>query len=476
MILKVFTIQIVNSLGFFILPFGCKYSSFDLFWLVLNMKIVYFLFWLIFNVGLRVFFKAVRTFNFKQRELGRTIFVSNHPAAFMDPLVIALFGKNIVHFMARADVFKPILKPIFSAAHMLPIYRQLDGGDTQEKNRLVFLKTSEILRKNKNILIFGEGFTDEVFIRRLKPIKKGAFRIGFTALEVMNWEHNVYVNAIGCNYTEPNMALSELLISSGDRICLNDYREQYEQNPSGTITMLTRMLEQDMKNQITHVENMEWLEFHEQCMMLTRKGMDPICYDVKYTLEDRHFYSQELAKVLNEKSADQLEQLTGVRQEVKDYFSSLAAINISENERFLHATSSWNLKNKVIKILLCLPFALLGIIHVGLFYFFIKRFVEKVFIRPVFWGSSKLIILIAVVGLFNIPFIFLIANYFSCLGSTYAFLIGFTYYFFIWFYGLVAFYFKNDIHYCYRYLKTRKVDLFNYNATAERLANSLKSI
>lgn len=439
------------------------------------MRILYLLLYLFLNLGLRIFFKRVKTVNNK-KGIGRTIFVCNHPAAFMDPLVVALYGGNPVHFMVRADVFKPFFKPFFWAAHMLPIYRQLDGGDTKIKNKEVFSKTAELLRNNKNILIFGEGFTDETFIRRVKPIKKGAIRIGFSSLEAMNWGHNVYVNAIGCNYTAPNMALSELLISSGDRICLNDYRKQYEQNPSGTITMLTRILEQDMKNQITHVENMEWLEFHEQCMKLTRKGMDPICYDVKYTLEYRHFYSQELANVLNEKSADQLDQLTGVRQEVKDYFSSLATIKISENERFLHATSSWNLKNKVIKILLSLPFALLGIIHVGLFYFIIKRFVEKVFIRPVFWGSSKLIILIAVVGLFNIPFIFLIANYFSCLGSTYSFLFGFTYYFFIWFYGLVAFYFKNDIYYCYRYLKTRNVDLLKYNATAERLANSLKSI
>ena len=121
------------------------YICFNGFWLHLNMKFVYLSFWILFNFGLRLYFKTVRTFNVKRKGLGRTIYVSNHPAAFMDPLVIALYGKRVVHFMARADVFKPLFRPIFTSAHMLPIYRQLDGGDTREKNRQVFLKTNELI-------------------------------------------------------------------------------------------------------------------------------------------------------------------------------------------------------------------------------------------------------------------------------------------------------------------------------------------
>ena len=53
-------------------------------------------------------------------------------------------------------------------------------------------------------MIFGEGFTDDVFIRRLKPVKKGAIRIGFKTLENINWSQNVKLAAIGCNYENPN--------------------------------------------------------------------------------------------------------------------------------------------------------------------------------------------------------------------------------------------------------------------------------
>ena len=440
------------------------------------MKILYLTFYVLFNLGVRLYFKRVRTLNVKRKGLGRTIYVSNHPAAFMDPLVIALYGNRVVHFMARADVFKPIFKPIFTAAHMLPIYRQLDGGDTREKNKQVFLKTSELIRKNGNILIFGEGFTDEVFIRRVKPIKKGAFRIGFSALEAMNWEHKVYVNGIGCNYSAPNMARSELLLASADPICLNDYRSDYEENPSRIISVLTAILEADIKNSIIHVENHEWLEFHDHAMKLTRQGMDPLCYDDSYSLEQRYQYGRQLAKSLNDKSEEELVQLEPLKSQITAYFNGLASLNISENERYLNASKSWGIPKRLLKMLVSLPFALLGLIHAGLWYLLVKRFVEKVFKRPVFWGSSKLIILLALVGIVNIPFIFLIAHYFACLGSVYAYLIAFTYYFFIWFYAFMAYAWKIHAIHCYRYLKVRKLDLSSFNDTADRLKRSIHSI
>lgn len=440
------------------------------------MKFVYLFFWILFNVGLRLYFKTVRTFNVKRKGLGRTIYVSNHPAAFMDPLAIALYGKRVVHFMARADVFKPLFMPIFTSAHMLPIYRQLDGGDTREKNRQVFLKTNELIRKNGNILIFGEGFTDEVFIRRLKSIKKGAFRIGFSALEAMNWEHKVYVVAIGCNYTDPNMARSELLLNSAEPICLNDYRSDYEENPSRTIAVLTTLLDADIKNNIIHVEKEEWLEFHDRAMKLTRRGMDPLCYDDSYSLEERYQYGRQLANSLNDKSEEELTQLNQVKSEVTSYFNGLDSLNISENERYLDASKSWGIPKRLLIMLVSLPFALLGLIHAGLWYLLVKRFVENVFKRPVFWGSSKLIILMALVGLVNIPFIFLIAHYFACLGSVYAYLIAFSYYFFIWFYSLMAYAWKNHAVHCYRYLKVRKLDLSSFHDTADRLKISIDSI
>ena len=144
------------------------------------MRILYFLLWLAFHYSFRLYFRKIKIVNPSNYFFGRTIFVSNHQGSFMDPLLIASQRKPIVFFMTRSDVFTKFTKPLLWMVHMLPIYRQRDGVDTKEKNAKIFEKTNIVLDKNRSILIFGEGFTDDRIQRRLHPIKKGPARIGFS--------------------------------------------------------------------------------------------------------------------------------------------------------------------------------------------------------------------------------------------------------------------------------------------------------
>ena len=152
------------------------------------MRPLYFFLKYLLKYTLWVYYPRLITVNKPKRRFARTIFACNHSASFMDPLVVAQSQPPIVFFMTRSDVFTPALKPILWASHMFPIYRDIDGENTKEKNENVFRKCYRILKYGRSLLIFSEGFTDDVFIRRLKPVKKGAVRIGFGALEDMNWE------------------------------------------------------------------------------------------------------------------------------------------------------------------------------------------------------------------------------------------------------------------------------------------------
>lgn len=281
------------------------------------MRFFYLLLFFTLKLSTRLYFRRRATHNSPKEYLGRTIYVSNHAASFMDPLVIASFRKPIVFFMTRSDVFKPLLKPVLWAAHMLPIYRQHDGEDTKGKNEEVFKASSKVLNFGRNILIFGEGFTDDVFIRRLKPVKKGAARIGFTALESLNWKKKVYIAAVGCNYTEPNYMRSDILISTSDKICLNDYKAIYDENPNKAIAEVTRLIEIKMREQITHVEDAKLAPFHENIMQLTRKGMNARSYDKKLSLKERWKYSQKLANWLNEQDIENDEKLNDLKPKRK---------------------------------------------------------------------------------------------------------------------------------------------------------------
>ncbi|MFM8596311.1 MAG: 1-acyl-sn-glycerol-3-phosphate acyltransferase [Flavobacteriales bacterium] len=366
------------------------------------MRALYFICWFCLGFSFRLFFKRVVQVRPSKKRFGRTIFVSNHPSAFLDPIVIARLRKPVVYFMTRSDVFNKFTKPLFWLAHMLPIYRQQDGGDSQEKNKKVFKKATQALARNRNLLVFGEGITDDIFERRLKPVKKGAIRIGFTALEDLNWSVEIQVQGLGINYTNPGVLRSEVLIAGAEPIVLNNYKEAYLENPSKVISDLNRELEARMQDQITHVISDENVILHEQIQQLTRKGMHVYCFDPKLSLEERWQYSQNLAKELNNNPIEGKSQFQLLKQQIQDYFLSLSEQKLTEAELYWFGLQkNWKL-NQFLKLILWLPFFVLGLLHVALPYVWVKRFVEKKLKRPVFWSGAKMGMLLVILPLWNI--------------------------------------------------------------------------
>lgn len=366
------------------------------------MRPLYFIFWLCLGFSFRLFFKRVVQVRPNKKRFGRTIFVSNHPSAFLDPIVIARLRKPVIYFMTRSDVFNKFTKPIFWLAHMLPIYRQQDGGDSQEKNKKVFKKATQALARNRNLLVFGEGITDDIFERRLKPIKKGAIRIGFTALEDLNWSVEIKVQGLGINYTNPGVLRSEVLIAGAEPLILNDYKDAYLENPSKVITELNRELEARMQAQITHVISDENVILHEQLQQLTRKGMHVHCFDQNHSLQERWQYSQKLAQFLNENNQENKPIWEHLTQKVQAYFSDLSSKKLTEAELYWFVLEKNWRRHQVLKLLLWFPFFILGLIHVALPYLWVKRFVEKTLKRPVFWSGAKMGMLLVILPLWNL--------------------------------------------------------------------------
>ncbi|MCO5258544.1 MAG: 1-acyl-sn-glycerol-3-phosphate acyltransferase [Crocinitomicaceae bacterium] len=383
---------------------------------------------------LRIYYPRQKTINSPKEFFGRTIYVSNHAASFMDPLVVAGLRRPIVFFMTRSDVFTPITKPILWAAHMLPIYREHDGEDTKKKNQEVFQKCSKVLSFGRNLLVFGEGFTDDVFIRRLKPVKKGAVRIGFSTLEEINWKKKIYIAAVGCNYSDPNEMRSDLLVSTSHKICLNDYKEEYLSNANKVITDLTKQIERLMQEQITHVENKDFAPFHEDIMKITRKGMNARCSDTSIPLEKRWKYSQQLAHWMNAHCSEDNQPLMELKDELKTYFGLQKKMRLDEKYFYEYKTKNGSRLKEVLMMCLLTPFAILGLIHCGLPYYLVKRFVEKSFKRRVFWSSVKLLLAKISMGLLNIPFIFLFYHFVYP-----SYWLGFAYYASIGLFGLAAY-------------------------------------
>lgn len=391
------------------------------------MRPFYFLLAISLGYSFRLFYRRQLQINNKHPRFGSTIYVSNHPNSFMDPLLIGHNNKPIVHFMARSDVFKWWLKPVVWAAHMLPIYRQHDGEDTKAKNQGSFDEVNRSLAIGRNILIFGEGFTDDIQIRGLKPVKKGAARMGFSALEAINWSKNIYMCALGINYTDRNTMGSESILVNGDRICLNDYKEAYAANPSKTINEVTKLIEANMRESITYVADKNWYSFHENVMQLTRKGMNHENHDDKIPLKERWEYSRRLAGWMNAQKLDENEELVSLKKDMDSYFNLQKRMKIQD--RFVLAKDHPEFKNRTKELLMILfawPLAILGMIHGFIPYIVVKKFTEKSFKRKVFWGSVKMMLGKLLGTIYNIPIICVVTHYFLpfwWLGILYYFLV-----------------------------------------------------
>lgn len=435
------------------------------------MRILYLILKITLNYSLRIFYPRMAFHNSPKSLLGRTIYVSNHAASFMDPISIASLRRPIIFFLTRSDVFTPISKPFLWACHMLPIYRQHDGDDTRGKNEEVFKKCASILKWGRNLLIFGEGFTDDQFIRRLKPVKKGAIKIGFTSLELLNWEKNIYVCAMGVNYSNPNQMRSDFLISYSNRICLNDYRKDYEENPNKVVTELTRLLEKEMREQITHIEDKDLAPFHEQIMIFTRRGTHYESFDKKRKLKERWRYSQRLANWINSTDlSDEDTPINLLRKDMSTYFALLKRMKLSDEMVFWKARNGTRWYELLMLVVLA-PFALLGIVHTLIPYLLIKRFVEKSFKRKVFWGSVKLVAGMITIGLLNIPVIFI---FYHLIYPSYW--LGFLYYSSIGLTGLAAYmWFVNFRRYRIKGL-VRKTDLSKLIPRREQIIQEMKEI
>ena len=362
---------------------------------------------------IRVYYKHFATNNPPKKFKAKTIFTVNHASAFMDPWVAAELEKPIVFFMTRGDIFKGWLKPILWAAHMLPIYRRAeDGHDAPQKNQNVFRTVFKIFDQRKSIFIFAEGYTDDVFVRSLKPVKKGAARLAFDYYEKNNWKTDLKVQAIGINYADPNEFRAEVVVSNSNDLDPKNYKDLYFENKNKAITTFTRDIEKAMRDQIIYLKNPEWTPFFDQIFTITKKGIVHNNYDNAIPLKKRWAFMKEKASYFNEKYDEHNEKWQSLKNNLSSYFKTLSKYQLNDN---------WLWKNKKTEristlphwllLIFGFPLFLIGLLHNFIPFIITKRFVEKSFKRRVFWSGVKMVLGAFLDLIYNLPFIWLFYHF-----------------------------------------------------------------
>ena len=175
------------------------------------------------------------------------IFAPNHQNALMDALAVLFASRNPVVFMARADIFKkPFIAKILNFLNILPIYRIRDGYGELGRNQEVFDATVEVLKSGTPICILPEG--NHEGLKRLRPLKKGIFRIAFQAEESSQFNLNLQIVPVGIDYSDYYNAGADVMVVFGNPIKISDYAAQYRENEQITINKLVSTLSEGMRN------------------------------------------------------------------------------------------------------------------------------------------------------------------------------------------------------------------------------------
>jgi len=192
------------------------------------------------------------------------IYAANHTNALMDPLaVISVLPKETqIVYLARSDYFKnDKLRKVLQFFKILPAFRMHEGMENLDKNYEVFEQCVEVLNNNKALGIMPEG--NQGPLHRIRPLKKGIFRIAFAAQQRFGLEKGVKIVPIGIDYGDPDKFGDYVIINIGKAIEVSEYMAEYEENQVKGIAYLKNRLTSDLKKLTIHFNTTDYYDCFE---------------------------------------------------------------------------------------------------------------------------------------------------------------------------------------------------------------------
>ena len=243
-----------------------KISYFHIYFL-LSCIMLYRFAWVLMWITFKIFFRRIDLIGLQKLKSGNpSIIIANHPASFLDAMVLAVFLKRSIHFYVRGDIFEhPLAYKVLTMLHMIPIYSMEHGIRNMSKNKRTFERGRHLLEQGKLLLIFPEGFSRQS--KQLEPFKKGAARVALqTAFEGVGVK-NLSIQTVAINYSYHNLG-SNLLIRLGDALSITGYEKQYEEFPAMAIAKLTKEMSSVFQENVIHIEDGSRTDVAESLMRL----------------------------------------------------------------------------------------------------------------------------------------------------------------------------------------------------------------
>ncbi len=213
------------------------------------------------RLGVRAYFKEIEVVGRSWATVDTPmIFASNHPHSITDSLVLGLAAGRMLHFIAHSGLFRNRFKAWFMRnSGVIPVYRPRDVEGSAEKNLTMFSACYEILDGGGAIGIFPEGTSAKE--RRVQKLKTGTARIALGAEERAGWNLGLTLVPVGLNFESSSRFRSRVLVKFGEPILPEEWRAEYEADPSATVTRMTNLLQERLRREVVNVEQSEYETF-----------------------------------------------------------------------------------------------------------------------------------------------------------------------------------------------------------------------
>jgi 1-acyl-sn-glycerol-3-phosphate acyltransferase len=288
------------------------------------------------RVAIRIFYRKIHISHLERIPQDKpVILAANHPTAFMEPCVMAVFLPQPLYFLVRGDFFvHRFYRFLLNSLKMLPIYRIIDAGYSGLKNNFAtFEACADSLAKGRTIMIFPEGNTTHE--KRMRPVKKGLARIVAGTLEKYPDLEEIFVVPVGFNYTYAERPRSAVMIDVGEPIPAKAY---FKNDPRRAITELTNELKARLEERVIIVRKHADEQLAEYLFLMARshfgRAVFPVVNEEKRLLDTEIAIAEKINRMdSGEKAALELA--------AAEYFARLDAVGIDDMTVVHPLPSGW---------------------------------------------------------------------------------------------------------------------------------------
>ncbi|WP_167615592.1 1-acyl-sn-glycerol-3-phosphate acyltransferase [Maribellus sediminis] len=329
------------------------------------------------------------------------LFAPNHQNALSDPMAVLLHTPYQPVWLARADIFKnKIAAAILRFMKIMPVYRIRDGKDQMANNDTTFNNSIKVLKSNGALALFPEAAHSGK--RQMLAHKKAVPRIVFMAEEKSDENIDIHIIPTGIYYSSYWKFNRTVIVNFGDPVLVNDYLEEYKNNPNAATMALREKLYEEIDKLTINIRS----KAHYQDFELIREY-----YGKEFLNKQGITYSPTNLFKSDQKLTNQLDQLEEVSPDkIEDVVNTVRAYQKILKKHHLRNWLVNKPANNTLKIVLNklallagLPVFLFGFIFNAVPFFAIDKLVRAKIRDVAFWSTFSLVL-----GILIFPIVYLL--------------------------------------------------------------------